>query len=153
MNYYISKYGNVIKVDLGIVILVPMDESSIEYQQYVQFLIEGGAVEPSNITTPEEELTFNIEKETQTYLKRIADGANAISKFSAELRVAKLAGTINEESHKVIDKALKPVRDEVLAGQWISAKDELILLGTDIIGQQLYGRIYNELQTYIDNNY
>jgi hypothetical protein len=153
MNYYTSKYGNIIKVDLGLVTLVPMDESSFEYQQYVQFLIDGGTVEPSELFTQEEEFAFNIEKETQTYLKRITDGANAISKFSAELRVAKLAGTISEEGHKVIDKALKPIRDEVLAGQWISAKDELILLGTEIIGQQLYDRIYNEIQLYIDNNY
>jgi hypothetical protein len=153
MSYYTSKYGNIIKVDLGVATLVPMDESTVEYQQYIQFLTTGGTVEPSELFTQEEEFAFNIEKETQTYLKRITDGANAISKFSAELRVAKLAGAINEESHKVIDKTLKPVRDEVLAGQWISAKDELILLGTDIIGQQLYDRIYNELQTYIDNNY
>jgi hypothetical protein len=153
MSYKTSKYGNIIKEDLGIVTLVPMDESSIEYQQYLQFLIGGGTVEPSELLTPEEEFQYKTDIETQTYLKRISDGANAIAKFSAELRVAKLAGAINEESHKVIDKALKPVRDEVLAGQWISAKDELILLGTDIIGQQLYDRIYNEIQLYIDNNY
>jgi hypothetical protein len=153
MSYKTSKYGNIIKEDLGIVTLVPMDESSIEYQQYLQFLIGGGTVEPSELFTPEEEFQYKTYIETQTYLKRISDGANAISKFSAELRVAKLAGVINEENHKVIDKALKPVRDEVLAGQWISAKDELILLGTDIIGQELYDRIYNEIQLYIDNNY
>jgi len=153
MNYYTSKYGNIIKVDLGIATLIPMDESTVEYQQYVQFLTNGGTVEPSDISTPEEEFQYMTEAETQTYLKRITDGANAIAKFSAELRVAKLAGTISEEGHKVVDKALKPIRDEVLAGQWISAKDELILLGTSIIGQQLYDRIYNEIQLYIDNNY
>jgi hypothetical protein len=153
MSYYISKYGNVIKVDLGIVTLVPMDESSIEYQQYLAFLQSGGTVEQSELFAPEEEFQYKTDIETQTYLKRITDGANAIAKFSAEVRVAKLAGTISEEGHKVVDKALKPVRDEVLAGQWISAKDELILLGTDIIGQQLYDRIYNEIQTYIDSNY
>lgn len=153
MRYLTSKYGNIIKEDLGIVTLVPMDESTSEYQQYLQFLVDGGTVEQSELFSIEEQSAFAIEKETQTYLKRIADGANAISKFSAELRVAKLAGTISEEGHKVVDKALKPVRDEVLAGQWISAKDELILLGTNIIGQTLYDRIYTEIQTYIDNNY
>jgi len=130
-----------------------MDESSFEYQQYLQFLLGGGTVEPSELFAQEEELVFNTEKETQTYLKRITDGANAIARFSAEIRIAKQSGVITEEGHKIIDKTLKLVRDEVLAGQWISAKDELVLLGTDVIGQQLYDRIYNELQNYINNNY
>lgn len=153
MSYYTSKYGNVIKVDLGIATLVPMDESTVEYQQYLQFLQSGGTVESSELFTLEEEIEYKTDVETQTYLKRISDGASAISRFSAELRVAKLSGVITEEGHKVIDKSLKPIRDEVLAGQWISAKDELILLGSEIIGQTLYDRIYNEIQTYINNNY
>lgn len=153
MGYKTSKYGNIIKVESNVINLIPMVESTIEYQEFLQFLKSGGTVEPSQLFVPEEELQYRTEIETQTYLKRITDGANAIAKFSAELRVAKLAGTISEEEHKVVDKTLKPVRDEVLAGQWISAKDELILLGTEIIGQQLYNRIYNEIQTYIDSNY
>lgn len=153
MSYYTSKYGNIIKVDLGIITLIPMIEDSFEYQQYLQFLIDGGTVEPSELFTQEEEIEYNTINETQVYLKRMSDGAAAIAKFSAELRVAKLNGTISEEGHKVIDKTLKPVRDEVLAGQWISAKDELIVLGTDIIGQNLYDRIYVEIDTYIQLNY
>jgi hypothetical protein len=70
MNYYISKYGNVIKVDLGIVILVPMDESSIEYQQYLQFLIGGGTVEPSELFTPEEEISLNTPLEVALWKLR-----------------------------------------------------------------------------------
>jgi hypothetical protein len=153
MSYKTSKYGNIIKEDLGIVTLVPMDESTVEYQQYLQFLQSGGTVESSELFTLEEEIEYKTDIETQTYLKRISDGTSAISRFSAELRVAKLSGVITEEGHKEIDKALKPIRDEVLAGQWISAKDELILLGSEIIGQTLYDRIYNEIQTYINNNY
>lgn len=153
MSYFTSKYGNIIKVDNEVITLVPMEESSIEYQQYLQFLQSEGTVEPSELFTQEELIAFSTEVETQTYLKRISDGATAIAKFSAELRVAKLNGTISEEGHKVIDKALKPIRDEVLAGQWISAKDELILLGTDIIGQALYDRIYIEIDNYIQQNY
>lgn len=70
MSYYISKYGNVIKVDLGIVILVPMDESSIEYQQYLQFLIGGGTVEPSELFTPEEEISLNTPLEVALWKLR-----------------------------------------------------------------------------------
>jgi hypothetical protein len=70
MSYYISKYGNVIKVDLGIVTLVPMDESSIEYQQYLQFLIGGGTVEPSELFTPEEEISLNTPLEVALWKLR-----------------------------------------------------------------------------------
>jgi hypothetical protein len=70
MSYYISKYGNVIKVDLGIVTLVPMDESSIEYQQYLQFLIGGGTVEPSELFTLEEEISLNTPSEVALWKLR-----------------------------------------------------------------------------------
>ncbi|HMS90955.1 MAG TPA: hypothetical protein PKC87_01945 [Candidatus Absconditabacterales bacterium] len=153
MKYYTSKYGNIIKVDLGNITLVSMEESSEEYKQFLEFLNSGGTVNSSNFSTMEEDTLFNIEKETQTYLKRINDGAIAISKFSAEIRVAKLSGVISEEGQKVVDKVLKPVRDEILAGQWISAKDELLTIGSSIIGQKLYERILTEIQTYIIDNY
>lgn len=153
MSYYTSKYGNIIKAENGNITLVPMNESTTEYQQYLQFLQGGGTVNPSELFTQEEEIEYKTLEETQTYLKRISDGAAAIAKFSAELRVAKLNGVISEEGHKVVDKALKPIRDEVLAGQWISAKDELIFLGIDIIGQSLYDRIYSEIDNYIQQNY
>jgi hypothetical protein len=70
MSYYISKYGNIIKEDLGIVTLVPMDESSIEYQQYLQFLIAGGTVEPSELFTPEEEISLNTPLEVALWKLR-----------------------------------------------------------------------------------
>lgn len=70
MSYYTSKYGNVLKVDLGIATLVPMDESSFEYQQYLQFLIDGGTVEPSELFTPEEETAFNTPLEVALWKLR-----------------------------------------------------------------------------------
>jgi hypothetical protein len=59
MSYFTSKYSNIIKVDNEIVKLVPMDESSIEYQQYIQFLQSGGTVESSELFTEEESIQAN----------------------------------------------------------------------------------------------
>lgn len=70
MSYYTSKYGNIIKVDLGIATLVPMDESSFEYQQYLQFLQGGGTVDPSDLFTQEEEIAFNTPSEVALWKLR-----------------------------------------------------------------------------------
>jgi hypothetical protein len=150
MKYFITNNGYIVDENDNI---VTMEDGNESFEEYYKFLQEGGTVEQTNLSTENEEIEYKIDVETQTYLKRISDGANIISKFSAELRVGKLTGSITEEKHKVIDKSLKPVRYEILAGQWISAKDELILLGSEIIGQNLYNRIYKEIQTYINNNY
>lgn len=96
---------------------------------------------------------IKLENETQNYIRRTNDGVSAIAKFSAELRLAKLAGIITEDGHKAIDAALTPIRTEILAGQWISGKQLLEELGTSIIGQQLYDRINTEIVNYIAQNY
>jgi len=70
MTYKISKYGNIIKVDDGIITLIPMDEGSSLYQEYVQFLTAGGTVEPSNLFTEEEELEFNTPSEVALWKLR-----------------------------------------------------------------------------------
>ena len=94
-----------------------------------------------------------LENETQKYVQRTNDGVAAIAKFSAELRLAKLAGVITEDGHKAIDSALTPIRTEILAGQWISGQQLLEELGNSIIGQQLYDKIYTEIANYILQNY
>lgn len=102
---------------------------------------------------PQAIYNIRLEEETRKYIERTNDGITAIAKFSAELRLAKLAGVITEDGHKAIDSALTPIRTEILAGQWISGKQLLEELGTSIIGQQLYDRIYNEINNYILLNY
>lgn len=94
-----------------------------------------------------------IEDESNLYEKRIQDGIKAVSRLSAKLRVAKLNGIINEQDHKGIDALLVPIRTEVLAGQWIGAKDLLIELGPSQIGQSLYDELMLELTNYINVNY
>lgn len=95
----------------------------------------------------------SLKSETENYVKRSKDGCLAYAEISAEFRLAKLNGVLSEETHSVIEKTLIPVRNEVLAGQWISAKNELILLGSSVIGQQLYDRLLNQITNYISENY
>jgi hypothetical protein len=126
---------------------IPCTVSTIKpyFNQQTQTYYEGA--------TQQEVYEVKLENETQNYIKRTNDGVSAIAKFSAELRLAKLAGIITEDGHKAIDATLTPIRTEILAGQWISGKQLLEELGTSIIGQALYDRIYTEITTYIAGNY
>jgi len=93
-----------------------------------------------------------IKNETELYRKRQCDGVYAYAEISAEFRLAKLSGVISEEQHSAIESALIPVRNEVLAGQWISAINILEQIGNSI-GQELYDRLHNQLTNYINFNY
>jgi len=92
-------------------------------------------------------------KETEKYIQRSRDGQNYYAKLSAEFRLAKVSGVITEQEYHEIEKLLIPTRNEVLAGQWISAKNELESLGAVQIGQSLYDRLHLLLSTYINENY
>jgi len=94
-----------------------------------------------------------ISVETQRYIQRTEDGVKAYAKISAEFRLAKLAGTIDDATHTYIENLLTPVRNEVLAGQWISAKQKLIIIGEVAVGTVLYDRLITQLTNYIEINY
>lgn len=94
-----------------------------------------------------------ITSETEKYLQRTLDGANAYAKISAEFRLAKLSGAISEEEHSNIESTLIPVRNEVLAGQWISGLRLLEEIGSATIGIDLYDRLSAQLNEYISSNY
>lgn len=70
MTYKTSKYGNIIKDNNGIITLIPMNESSSLYQEYLQFLIAGGTVEPSDLFSVEEEIAFNTPTEVSLWKLR-----------------------------------------------------------------------------------
>lgn len=95
----------------------------------------------------------DVKHESAKYLKRTQDGIEAYAKISAEFRLAKLNGIISEEAHGVIEDMLIPVRNEVLAGQWISGLQKLQAIGSGVIGGVLYNRLLNQIQAYIDENY
>lgn len=106
--------------------------------------------------TPEE-IAEEIQKkaklnEKELYLKRMQDGQIMYAEISAEFRLAKLSGILSEEQHGAIEDTLIPVRNEVLAGQWISALQKLENIGVSI-GAELYNRLHNQISNYISNNY
>ena len=111
---------------------------------------------PNNIVesaTIEEIQSDLVLTETQKYIQRTTDGINAYAKISAEFRLAKLSGTIDDATHTYIENLLIPVRNEVLAGQWISAKQKLISIGETAVGTDLYNRLMKDLDDYINANY
>jgi len=103
--------------------------------------------------TAEELQQESLDSETEKYIQRTQDGANAYAKISAEFRLAKLSGAITSQAHAVIESTLIPVRNEVLAGQWISGLRELESIGSGIIGIDLYTRLLNQFNDYIAANY
>jgi hypothetical protein len=103
--------------------------------------------------TIEEIQSTLILTETQKYIQRTTDGISAYAKISAEFRLAKLSGTIDDATHTYIENLLIPVRNEVLAGQWISAKQKLIGIGETAVGASLYNRLIEQLTNYITDNY
>jgi len=107
--------------------------------------------------TPEEVAENTIQQslynETQKYIQRTTDGVNAYAKISAEFRLAKLSGTIDDATHTYLENLLIPVRNEVLAGQWISAKQKLIVIGVAQVGEVLYNRLFEQITNYIELNY
>lgn len=94
-----------------------------------------------------------LQEETQKYIQRTQDGINAYAALSAEFRLAKLNGILSEEQQKGIERILVPVRNEVLAGQWISALQILEEIGFTNIGENLYNRLHLLLTDYIALNY
>ena len=94
-----------------------------------------------------------LENETEKYKIRQCDGVAAYAKISAEFRLAKLNGVITEEAHEVIEQTLIVVRNEVLSGQWKSARLELENIGSTIIGVELYDRLHLQLSDYIALSY
>lgn len=102
---------------------------------------------------PNQQIENALDVETEKYIKRVNDGINAYARISAEFRLAKLSGQISEEQHHGIEVILIPVRNEVLAGQWISAKIQLEQIGSSEIGENLYNRLHTQISNYINENY
>lgn len=94
--------------------------------------------------------------ETEKYKQRMIDGQNKYAEISAKFRLLKLSGIITEESQRDIENLFKPVRDEVLAGQWVDAKIQLELLeqiSIDMGKHDLYLEIWNIVNDYILQSY
>jgi len=105
------------------------------------------------VLTPEELVQQKLQIETKKYIQRQQDGVEAYALISAEFRLAKLSGQINSATHTTIEENLRPVRDEVLAGQWITALEKLSAIGILSIGEAVYSKLHTQIETYIAENY
>jgi len=101
----------------------------------------------------EQQIKQALVLETEKYKQRQADGVQMYAEISAEFRLAKLNGLMSESTQSAIERILIPVRNEVLAGQWISAKNELEFIGNSNVGADLYNRLHNQISNYITENY
>ena len=132
------------------------DDRLLEWQQMHQWFLNGGVFTEVDATQEEiqqQQIKASLQSETEQYIKRQQDGVQAYAEISAEFRLAKLNGIMTEASQIIIEKILIPVRNEVLAGQWISAKNELEEISNKNIGADLYNRLLFQISNYILLNY
>ena len=108
--------------------------------------------------TPEEITEKQVEelkqKETDLYIQRMQDAQRIWAGLSAEFRIAKQVGQMDDATENIILAELKPVLDIVVPfGQWVTGYQLLLGVGSSVIGQPLYDKIHNILWNYIQENY
>lgn len=149
--YFSTKYGVFIHKTLAVV----QDENNPIYQAQLEYQRNGGVfddIDEQYIDTSVK-LPSLIEKETKLYEKRIQDGIKAVAQVSAENRVYRLSGAVSTERLNEIEALTEPVRREILAGQWVSAKRILEDIGIEALGEPPYVRYHTEITNYINENY
>lgn len=133
----------------GYVLSDGIDRNKLMYDKVNLVFYEGA-------TTKEiqnEHILKLLEIETNKYIQRAKDGQNYYAGISAKFRLAKLSGQISEEEHAIKESACIPLRNEILAGQWVSGFNLLVEMGSSIIGQDLYNELFNIINNYINSSY
>lgn len=108
--------------------------------------------------TPEEIAEQQVEvlkqKETDLYIQRMQDAQRIWAGLSAEFRIAKQVGQMDDATENIILAELKPVLDIVVPfGQWKTGYQLLLGIGSSVIGQELYNKLHDILWNYIQENY
>ena len=135
---------------------IPLDDSKQEFQQY---LIDKDIVGFELIESTPEEISqqqiINLkQKETDLYIKRIQDAQRIWAGLSAEFRIAKQVGQMDDATENIILAELKPVLDIVVPfGQWKTGYQLLLGIGSSVIGEDLYNKLHDILWNYIQENY
>ena len=135
---------------------IPLDDSKQEFQQYlIDKDIEGVEyVEATPEEIAEQQIIKLKQKETDLYIKRIQDAQRIWAGLSAEFRIAKQVGQMDDAAEHIILAELKPVLDIVVPfGQWVTGYQLLLGIGSSVIGQQLYDKLHDILWNYIQENY
>ena len=109
---------------------------------------------PSDEEIASQQAEILKQKETELYLKRMQDAQRIWAGLSAEFRIAKQVGQMDDATENIILAQLKPVLDIVVPfGQWVTGYQLLLGIGSSVIGQPLYDKIHNILWSYIQENY
>ena len=94
------------------------------------------------------------QKETELYLKRMQDAQRIWAGLSAEFRIAKQVGQMDDTTENIILAELKPVLDIVIPfGQWKTGYQLLLGISSSVIGEDLYNKLHDILWNYIQENY
>jgi len=93
------------------------------------------------------------DREFEFYVIRQRDGLRMYLNAAAKARNLKQNGVITPENYTAIEEEMKPVRDELVLGQIISARDVLVSKGIAVIGQEMYDEYLGELNEYISKIY
>lgn len=135
---------------------IPLDDSRQEFQNYLSTkdIVGVEFIESTQEEIENQQSNKLIDKETQLYIKRINDAQLIWARLSAEFRIAKQLGQLTDEAENIILAELKPVLDIVVPfGQWKTGYQILIGIGSAVIGQELYDKLYNIIWNYIEENY
>jgi hypothetical protein len=94
------------------------------------------------------------QKETDLYIKRMQDAQRIWAELSAEFRIAKQIGQMDDATENIILAELKPILDIVVPfGQWKTGYQLLLGVGSSVIGQALYDKLHDIIWNYIQENY
>ena len=97
---------------------------------------------------------LELKKESDLYLKRMQDAQRIWAGLSAEFRIAKQIGQMDDATENIILAELKPVLDIIVSfGQWKTGYQLLLGIGSSVIGQELYDKLHNIIWNYIQENY
>ena len=135
---------------------IPLDDSKPEFQQYLEDkdIVGVEYVEATPEEIAQQQIIQLKQKETDLYIKRIQDAQRIWAGLSAEFRIAKQVGQMDDAAENIILAELKPVLDIVVPfGQWVTGYQLLLGVGSSVIGQQLYDKLHNILWNYIQENY
>jgi len=135
---------------------IPLDDSKPEFQQYLEDkeIIGVEYVEATAEEIAEQQIINLKQKETDLYIKRIQDAQRIWAGLSAEFRIAKQVGQMDDATENIILAELKPILDIVVPfGQWKTGYQLLLGIGSSVIGQDLYNKLHDILLNYIQENY
>ncbi len=135
---------------------IPLDDSTQEFQTYLseKDIVGVEYVEATPQEIVQQRITNIKQKETDLYIKRMQDAQRIWAGLSAEFRIAKQVGQMDDATENIILAELKPVLDIVVPfGQWVTGYQLLLGVGSSVIGQDLYNKLHDILWNYIQENY